>query len=55
MAREWRMIDDSVASKLFVDASVALSIAERNGAGKMRHINVKTLWLQEKAVQLECV
>ena len=47
------MIDDSVASKLFVDASAGLSIAKRHGAGKMRHINVKTLWLQEKAVQLE--
>ena len=53
MACERRMIDDSVASKLFVDASAALSIAKRHGAGKMRHINVKTLWIQEKAAQLE--
>ena len=38
-------------SHLFADASAALSIAKRQGAGKMRHINVKSLWLQEKAVQ----
>ena len=36
---------------LFVEASAALSIAKRQGAGKLRHINVKTLWLQEKEVQ----
>ena len=53
MASEWRMMDGCVASKLFVDASAALSIAKRHGAGKMRRINVKTLWLQGKAVQLE--
>ena len=39
-------------SDVFADASAALSIAKRQGAGKMRHINVKSLWLQEKAVQL---
>ena len=38
-------------SRLFADASAALSIAKRQGAGKMRHINVESLWLQEKAVQ----
>ena len=53
MASEWHMMDGCAASKLFVDASAALSIAKRLGAGKMRHVNVKTLWLQEKAVQLE--
>ena len=37
--------------QLFSDASAALSIATRQGAGKMRHINVKSLWLQAKAVQ----
>ena len=53
MASEWHMMDERAASQLFVDASAALSIAKRHGAGKMRHINVKTLWLQEKSVQLE--
>ena len=39
------------ASSVFADASAALSIAKRQGAGKLRHINVKSLWLQAKAVQ----
>ena len=51
MAAEWLMTDDIAASVLWADASAALSIAKRQGAGEMRHINVKTLWLQEKAVQ----
>ena len=57
MASEWHMMDERAASQLFVDATLALSIAQRHGAGKMRHINVKTLWLQEKSVQfeLDCV
>ena len=38
-------------SSLLADASAALSIAKRQGAGKMRHINVKSLWLQDKSVQ----
>ena len=51
MASEWRMMHGCAASKLFVDASAAFSIAKRHGAGKMRHINVKTLWLQEKEIR----
>ena len=45
--------DEGSASSLYADASAALSIAKRQGAGKMRHINVKSLWLQEKALQEE--
>ena len=45
------MFKPEVASRLYADASAALSIAKRQGAGKMRHINVKSFWLQEKAVQ----
>ena len=51
MAAEWQMTNSAAASVLWADASAALSIAKRQGAGKMRHINVKTLWLQEKEVQ----
>ena len=51
MTEEWRMTSAEVPSQLFADASAALSIAKRQGAGKMRHINVKSLWLQEKEVQ----
>ena len=53
MCREWLLTQEGKASKLYADASAALSIAKRQGAGKMRHINVKSLWLQEKAVQEE--
>ena len=31
-----------------VDASAALAIARRIGAGKMRHINANILWIQER-------
>ena len=51
MCEEWNMSQPDQVSDLFADASAALSIAKRQGAGKMRHINVKSLWLQEKAVQ----
>ena len=52
MCEEWCMSQPSQVSDLFADASAALSIAKRQGAGKMRHINVKSLWLQDKTVQL---
>ena len=52
MCEEWCMSQPGQVSDLFADASAALSIAKRQGAGKMRHINVKSLWLQEKSVQL---
>ena len=51
MAAEWKLTDSTKPSMLWADASAALSIAKRQGAGKMRHINVRTLWLQEKEVQ----
>ena len=52
MSEELCLSQPDQVSDLFADASAALSIAKRQGAGKMRHINVKALWLQEKAVQL---
>ena len=55
MCREWELTKDGQASTLYADASAALSIAKRQGAGKMRHINVKSLWLQEKEVQKELI
>ena len=53
MCREWELTEEGSASTLYADASAALSIAKRQGAGKMRHINVKGLWLQEKELQKE--
>ena len=51
MAIEWEVIKEGCTCQLYADAAAAVSIAKRQGAGKMRHINVRTLWLQEKAVQ----
>ena len=33
---------------VYADSTAALAIANRKGAGKLRHINVSSLWLQEK-------
>lgn len=51
MSIEWDMVNEDCPCKLYADASAALSIAKRQGAGTMRRINVRTLWLQEKAIR----
>ena len=33
---------------VYADSSAALAIANRKGAGKLRHINISSLWIQEK-------
>ena len=35
-------------AEVHVDASATLGIVERKGAGKLRHIDVRPLWLQSK-------
>ena len=46
------MKDWNIAGKgtIWADSSAALAIRKRRGAGKMRHINVGMLWIQEKAI-----
>ena len=39
--------------KLHVDATVAQAMANRQGTGKIRHLEVKYLWLQEMAKSSE--
>ena len=51
MTQEWLLASELMPSYLYADASVALSIAKRQGAGKKRRINKKRLWLQENEVQ----
>ena len=51
MALKWEVVKEGCACQLYALASAALGTAKRQGTGKMRHINVRTLWLQEKAVQ----
>ena len=33
---------------VYADSSAALAIADRRGSGKLRHINIRMLWLQER-------
>ncbi len=33
---------------VYADSSAALAVSKRRGSGKLRHINVGTLWIQEK-------
>ena len=32
---------------VYADSSAALAVADRKGSGKLRHINLRVLWLQE--------
>ena len=44
MFRDW---GNSMNCNLYADSSAALAIAKRKGAGKLRHINVGALWIQD--------
>ena len=46
LAQEWNM---RMEGKVYVDSSAALGIVGRRGCGKMRHIKIGMLWIQEKA------
>ena len=43
--RDWGVESSGV---VYADSSAALAIANRKGAGKLRHINISALWIQEK-------
>ena len=36
------------AAKVYVDSAAAIGVAQRRGNGKLRHVKVGTLWIQEK-------
>ena len=40
---------------VYGDSSAALAVAKRKGSGKLRHINVGMLWIQEKQSREEVV
>ena len=44
LACKWGL---AMKGNIFADSSAALAIAKR-GSGKMRHVNIGTLWIQEK-------
>ena len=50
MMKDW---NTDGAGVIWGDSSAALAISKRKGAGKLRHINVGMLWIQEKAAEGE--
>ena len=52
LASEWRI---PVRAQLFADASAALGIVARKGCGRLRHIRIGDLWIQEAARSGELV
>ena len=46
LLHEWGM--EKVGS-VYIDSSAALAVVKRKGAGKMRHVRVGELWIQEKS------
>ena len=44
MAQDW---GHQLGVTVYADSSAALAIAKRKGAGKLRHINVSALWIQD--------
>ena len=45
MMAEWGI---SVRSEILIDSSAALGVISRKGNGKLRHVRVGMLWIQEK-------
>ena len=50
LAAGWGM---SMAAEVFVDSSAALAVTARRGNGKLRHVKVGCLWVQELAASKE--
>ena len=46
LAADWFM---ELEGEVLVDSSAALGVVSRKGAGKLRHVRVGQLWVQEKA------
>ena len=45
LASEWGL---AMKGNIFADTGATLGIAKRRGRGKMRHVKIGTLWIQEK-------
>ena len=39
----------SIGAEVYVDSSAALAVVQRKGCGKLRHVRVGQLWIQEVA------
>ena len=42
-------LGDFITAEVHVDSSAALSVTQRKGTGKMRHVRIGQLWVQETA------
>ena len=42
-------LDRDVGGEVFVDSSAALAVVHRKGTGKLRHVRVGQLWVQQTA------
>ena len=38
----------TMEARVYVDSSAAIGVTQRRGNGKLRHVRVGTLWIQEK-------
>ena len=45
MLNDWNMMCEG---SMYVDSSAALGVVGRKGCGKLRHVRVGNLWIQEK-------
>jgi hypothetical protein len=50
LAEDWGI---KLEGKVFVDSSAAIGMVNRQGCGKMRHVRVGLLWIQEKSEEGE--
>ena len=46
-------VNEPVSTSIRSDSSAAISVAQRKGFGKVRHIEVNQLWLQERVAKRE--
>ena len=46
-------LGDDVTAEVYMDSSAALSVTQKKGNGKMRHVRIGQLWVQEMAEQEE--
>ena len=45
MAKDWGL---DLSGDIYVDSTAALGVVSRRGCGRMRHVRVGSLWIQEK-------
>ena len=49
LAQMAKGLGDDVSALIYIGSSAALSVTQRKGDGKMRHVRIGQLWIQEAA------